>query len=104
MNARVNPAADADESLRELMRDIELGNAGHVAARRQAGPPRFLKLTGMAGGGLVLAFWVGGAAQAAAGNAGEFAPNAFLRISRKARSSSTARARKSARASRPRFR
>ncbi len=44
----------------------------------------FLKLTGLAGGGLVLAFWMGDEATAvaaeAAGGAKSFAPNAFLQI------------------------
>ncbi len=44
----------------------------------------FLKLTGLAGGGLVLAFWMGDEATAiaaeAAGGAKPFAPNAFLQI------------------------
>ena len=44
----------------------------------------FLKLTGLAGGGLALAFYIrsGGSAsaQASAPAAGEFAPNAFVRI------------------------
>src|SRR5690606_21738543 len=44
----------------------------------------FLKLTGLAGGGLVLAFYIGGrgGANATAGGLvdGKFAPNAFLRV------------------------
>jgi isoquinoline 1-oxidoreductase subunit beta len=82
MNARVNPQLGADETLRELMRDIELG-AGHTTLRATKVDRRsFLKLTGMAGGGLALAFCMGTEADAT-GDAGEFAPNAFLRISRK---------------------
>jgi isoquinoline 1-oxidoreductase beta subunit len=82
MNSRVNPVAGADASLRELMRDIELGVAPAKLRAQTLDRRSFLKLSGMAGGGLVLAFQIGDA-QAATETAGDFVPNAFLRISRK---------------------
>ncbi len=89
MNARMNPRirrAD-DESLRELMRDIEMGASHSTLRATKLDRRSFLKLTGMAGGGLALAFCVGtearAAGEAAGQSAGDFAPNAFLRISRK---------------------
>jgi isoquinoline 1-oxidoreductase beta subunit len=83
MNALVTPAPGADENLRELMRDIE-GGAGPVVLRAVKLDRRsFLKLTGLAGGGLALGFCVGTEAHAASSAAADFAPNAFLRISRK---------------------
>jgi isoquinoline 1-oxidoreductase beta subunit len=89
MNAVLQPDTcsignGADDDLRALMRDVESGTS--VAGFRAMKLDRrgFLRLTGLAGGGLVLAFSLGGKAEAAAeANAGEFAPNAFLRISRK---------------------
>jgi len=83
MNALVNPAADSDATLRDLMLDIERGTP--VATLRAVKLDRrsFLKLTGMAGGGLALGFFVGSDAAAASISPGDFAPNAFLRISRK---------------------
>lgn len=81
MNARVS--LQVDESLRELMRDIETGGAAGTLRVTRLDRRSFLKLTGMAGGGLALAFCVGPEAQAAAEASGDFAPNAFLRISRK---------------------
>ncbi len=81
MNAVLHPAMLADDELRSLMRDVE---AGSVVTFRAVKLDRrsFLKATGLAGGGLVLAFSMGREARAAA-STGEFAPNAFLRISRK---------------------
>jgi isoquinoline 1-oxidoreductase beta subunit len=40
----------------------------------------FLKLTGLAGGGLALAFFIKSGGEAQAATKGEFAPNAFIRI------------------------
>ena len=82
MNARVNPAAGADEILRELMRDIELGASPAPLRARKLDRRTFMKLTGMAGGGLLLGFQVG-EARAAATPVADFVPNAFLRISPK---------------------
>ncbi len=85
MNAQLKPGLDAlssDASLRELMRDIELGTGGGVLRATKIDRRSFMKMTGLAGGGLVLGFCVADA-RAASQAAGEFAPNAFLRISRK---------------------
>ena len=86
MNAVMNPALLADDELRQLMHEVE--SAPPMAGFRAVKLDRrhFLKLTGLAGGGLVLAFSTlgntAGAADTGAGT-GEFVPNAFLRISRK---------------------
>ena len=82
MNARVNPAAGADEILRELMRDIELGASPAPLRARKLDRRTFMKLTGLAGGGLLLGFQVGDA-RAASTAVTDFVPNAFLRISPK---------------------
>ena len=57
----MNSVAGADESLRELMRDIERGVAPAKLRALTLDRRSFLKLTGMAGGGLVLAFQIGDA-------------------------------------------
>lgn len=71
---------NVDQDLRDLMQDIEQGPVRTVLRAAKLDRRSFLKFTGMAGGGLALAFWVGNEAQAS--TAREFAPNAFLRISR----------------------
>jgi isoquinoline 1-oxidoreductase beta subunit len=83
MNAVLDPAFAADDELRRLMQEVESDT--HATGFRAVKLDRrgFLKLTGLAGGGLVLAFSMGQPAEAAAQGANEFAPNAFLRISRK---------------------
>ncbi|HEU4781289.1 MAG TPA: molybdopterin cofactor-binding domain-containing protein, partial [Steroidobacteraceae bacterium] len=83
MNARLDPAAAADETLRELMRDVELGALASPMRTVKIDRRSFLKLTGLAGGGLTLGFMLGGQTSSAASGAEEFAPNAFLRISSK---------------------
>lgn len=76
MNARL-----ADDELRALMRDIE-GSAPALPVHAiKIDRRNFLKLTGLAGGGLTLGFFVG--VEPAQAAAGDFAPNAFLRISSK---------------------
>ena len=78
MNARLSLA---DDDLRALMRDIEGGAPALPVRAIKIDRRNFLKLTGLAGGGLTLGFFVGiEPAQAAAA---DFVPNAFLRISTK---------------------
>jgi isoquinoline 1-oxidoreductase beta subunit len=82
MNARLGPAAGADEIVRELMRDIELGAGTTQLRARKLDRRTFMKLTGMAGGGLLLGFQVVDA-HAASAPVADFVPNAFVRISPK---------------------
>jgi isoquinoline 1-oxidoreductase beta subunit len=82
MNAVLDPAALADDDLRDLLHHAESGSAAGGFRAVKLDRRSFLKLTGMTGGGLVIAFSMGRPADAAAGQA-DFAPNAFLRISRK---------------------
>jgi isoquinoline 1-oxidoreductase beta subunit len=71
-----------DENLRALMDDMERGSPGAALRAVKLDRRSFLKFTGVAGSGLLLGFAIGPEAEAAAA-AGDFAPNAFLRISRK---------------------
>jgi isoquinoline 1-oxidoreductase beta subunit len=85
MSSSVQPDFSADRELRELMRLAEqrgAGSRGLPSVNRRS----FLKLVGVAGGGLVLAFSLSscspldGAGEGAQA-ADEFVPNAFLRVS-----------------------
>jgi isoquinoline 1-oxidoreductase beta subunit len=82
MNAVLDAAAVADDELRALLHHAESGSQAGTFRALKLDRRSFLKLTGMTGGGLVIAFSMGRPADAAAGQA-DFAPNAFLRISRK---------------------
>jgi isoquinoline 1-oxidoreductase beta subunit len=81
MNAVLDPAAMADDELRAILRHAESGSSPGAFRAVKLDRRSFLKLTGMAGGGLVIAFSTSRGADAA--TTGEFTPNAFLRISRK---------------------
>ena len=83
MNAQWTAAATADESLRALMSEVEAGAAALPMRAVKIDRRSFLKLTGMAGGGLTLGFVLGGQTSEAASAPSDFAPNAFLRISSK---------------------
>ena len=74
MSAIESSVLSSDAYVRELLRATESSSA--VTLDRRS----FLKLAGVAGGGLVLAFYVGDRSKALAGTAKEFTPNAFLRI------------------------
>ena len=83
MSAAEHTILSADDYVREMLRaaeaQIDIQDSGAALNRRA-----FLKLAGLAGGGLALAFHIGDRATALANtNGGEqaFAPNAFLRIS-----------------------
>ena len=66
----------ADAYVHDMLRAAEAQSTSSKVSRRG-----FLKLTGLAGGGLVLAFYMGEQGTALANAKGkEFAPNAFLRI------------------------
>jgi len=79
MSAAEHTILSADDYVQEMLRAAE-AQATVAALNRRA----FLKLVGVAGGGLALAFYVGDRATALATTGGAeqgFAPNAFLRIS-----------------------
>ncbi len=66
----------ADEYVRGILRAAEAQVTNTTLDRRS-----FLKVVGIAGGGLVLAFYVGNRNTASANGTNAFAPNAFLRVS-----------------------
>jgi Aerobic-type carbon monoxide dehydrogenase, large subunit CoxL/CutL homologs len=83
MSAAEHTILSADDYVREMLRaaEAQIDIQDSVAALNRRA---FLKLAGLAGGGLALAFYIGDRATALANtNGGEqaFAPNAFLRIS-----------------------
>jgi isoquinoline 1-oxidoreductase subunit beta len=78
MSAAEHTILSADAYVQEMLRAAE-GQTTVAAVNRRA----FLKLVGVAGGGLALAFYIGDRATALANTNGSeqgFAPNAFLRI------------------------
>jgi len=76
------PEMVVDASLRDLMRDLENGAPVLPFRAIKLDRRKFLQLTGLAGGGLVLAFSMGREAGAAGATDAAFVPNAFLRIAR----------------------
>ena len=79
MSAAQSSIVSADAYVQDLLRAAEAQSPVGKIDRRT-----FLKVSGLVGGGLVLAFYVGEHGTALAnGKAKEFAPNAFLRISPK---------------------
>jgi isoquinoline 1-oxidoreductase beta subunit len=83
MSAAEHTILSADDYVQEMLRaaEAQFDDMGPVAALNRRA---FLKLVGIAGGGLALAFYVGDRATAlATANSDDqaFAPNAFLRIS-----------------------
>src|SRR5688572_2477055 len=78
----MNAVMTADHELRQLMGEVEAAANTRTLRAMKLDRRSFLKLTGMAGGGLLLAFHVQTDAQAAGAASDDFAPNAFLRISR----------------------
>ncbi len=85
MNARTRDPITADEYLREIIREMEGAPpaGGKVVSSRVVLDRRgFLKLTGLAGGGLVLAFCTSAPAEGATAGAVDFVPNAFIKVGR----------------------
>jgi len=83
MNARNRDPISADEYLREIICEMERDDAprSDISNRTSLDRRGFLKLTGLAGGGLVLAFCTGMPRDAAAAaGANSFVPNAFIKI------------------------
>src|ERR1044072_7825942 len=79
MSANEHAIASADDDVRELMRSAEAQLARLPTFNRRS----FLKVTGLTGAGLVLAFYIGDRATAFATTDSAprgFVPNAFLRI------------------------
>src|SRR5687767_7580277 len=77
MSAVETSMVSADAYVQDMLRAAEARSSSNTISRRT-----FFKVTGLASGGLVLAFYMGEHATAFAnGKAKEFAPNAFLRIS-----------------------
>ncbi|MEE8143021.1 MAG: molybdopterin cofactor-binding domain-containing protein, partial [Planctomycetota bacterium] len=72
-----------DDYLHDVLREAEAAFETTCETKAEAiGRRSFLKLTGVAGGGLALAFYLEGGSNALAAQAGsEFVPNAFIRIS-----------------------
>ena len=82
MSAAENSILSADDYVQEMLRaaEAQFDGVGTVAALNRRA---FLKLVGVAGGGLALAFYVGDRATALANTNGSeqgLAPNAYLRI------------------------
>ncbi len=73
MNTVLHNQAHSDEQVKAVM--AEVLNQTPPVSRRM-----FLKLAGLSGGGLALAFYVGDQEIANAQSAGAFAPNAFVQI------------------------
>lgn len=81
------PRFSSDSYLHDIIREMEGELENTISIHPESLSRRsFLKLSGIAGGGLALAFYFGSkssavAASSATGSAGEFIPNAFIHIS-----------------------
>jgi len=85
MSTETRPMVARDPNLQDIYREAE-AELKPGWAHRDVGRRTFLKLTGLAGGGLALGFWTGErsvtlAQSGTAGQAEAFVPNAFLQIS-----------------------